>query len=302
MLFEECILRCNYVIMADANRANEVATLHIIQGGIQNGDREWLVKAARQNLTAPRWIVPKQAQSGDEVVIYVGTTFFATARIIGRTVRWPQRGRHAYRAGLNSIQLIEPPISLDVIRKEIPGLKWAIYPRSITTPRSEVASKVRQLIQRIRNSNHFADDDRAADVGLIVRDRRLKETSKTTMIEARLGQGDFRADLMKRWNGVCAVTGCAVPEVLRASHIKPWKNSRNKERLDPANGLLLSANIDALFDSGLITFGRDGRMLVSKSVPTRERKRLGLPRKLSRVPDRSERAYLKEHRASKFRG
>jgi predicted restriction endonuclease len=91
-----------------------------------------------------------------------------------------------------------------------------------------------------------------------------------------------------------------VLDILRASHIKPWKISNNEERLDPANGLLLSANFDALFDAGLVTFDDSGHMLVSKLISTSERERLGLPRDLVREPDRDEKGYLAEHRRSKF--
>ena len=49
--------------------------------------------------------------------------------------------------------------------------------------------------------------------------------------------------------------------MLRASHIKPWRVSSNAERLDRFNGLLLTANIDILFDRGLISFNDDGTLL-----------------------------------------
>jgi predicted restriction endonuclease len=85
-----------------------------------------------------------------------------------------------------------------------------------------------------------------------------------------------------------------------ASHIKPWKISNNRERLDPANGLLLSANIDALFDAGLVTFDDRGKMILSSWLSAHERKKLGVPRNLIRGPDRAERLYLAEHRRSRF--
>jgi hypothetical protein len=58
-----------------------MAALHILQGGIENGDRNWLIKAAKRNLTTRRWITPKSARAGDQAVIYVGRALFATARI-----------------------------------------------------------------------------------------------------------------------------------------------------------------------------------------------------------------------------
>jgi len=279
-----------------------MTALHILQGGIENGDREWLLKAAKRSLHARRWIVPKSVQAGDDAVIYVGTSFFATARITGWAVPSPDRGPRAYGAGLDSIRLVLPPIPIDAIKNLIPDLKWANYPRGITTPSPEIANKIRRLIQRVSGAVKLGSD-KAADIELILKDRKLKnETSRMALIEARLGQGRFRVDLIERWHGTCAVTRCGLLDVLRASHIKPWKTSSNKERLDPANGLLLSANIDALSDSGLVTFDDDGRMLVSKLMPAIERKRLGLPQRLLRAPDRAERSYLAEHRLSKFRG
>jgi hypothetical protein len=64
-------------------------TLHIVQGGIDNGDKKWLEKAARNNLSSPSWIVPKSVGIGDIVVVYVADYgFFATAKI--RTLAKPR--------------------------------------------------------------------------------------------------------------------------------------------------------------------------------------------------------------------
>jgi predicted restriction endonuclease len=75
---------------------------------------------------------------------------------------------------------------------------------------------------------------------------------------------------MNYWGG-CAVVGCTASSVLRASHIKPWSKSSDQERLDAANGLLLTANLDALFNDGLITFEADGNMLVSDRLSHKDR-------------------------------
>jgi HNH endonuclease len=234
-------------------------------------------------------------------VIYVGTTFFATAKIATNAVRRPDWGPRAYSAGLVSVKLIKPPIGLETIKKRVPSLTWANYPRGITTPAPEVAAKIRRLIGQGNDAFEPDDEDATADIEMILNDRRIKaETTRRALIEARLGQGRFRTDVIERWGGACAVTGCRVPDVLRASHIKPWKISNSRERLDPANGLLLSANIDALFDAGLVTFDAHGKMIVSSLLSTDERKSLGLPRNLTRPPDRTERSYLAEHRRSRF--
>lgn len=122
-------------------------------------------------------------------------------------------------------------------------------------------------------------------------------TEKATLINARLGQGKFRKFLDALWNESCAVTGCTVRQVLRASHIKPWREcTNNKERLDPDNGILLSAHLDALFDRGLISFGDDGLMLVSARISVIESDRLGLPGKLKRRVTDGQKRYLAFHR------
>nr|WP_275658370.1 HNH endonuclease signature motif containing protein [Vibrio sp. Isolate25] len=75
-------------------------------------------------------------------------------------------------------------------------------------------------------------------------------------------QGKFRQNLIKKWRG-CAITGCKETSLLVASHIKPWRDSNSRERLDINNGLLLIATIDKAFDSGLITFDENGEIIIS---------------------------------------
>jgi hypothetical protein len=64
----------------------------------------------------------------------------------------------------------------------------------------------------------------------------VKPTERLALILARRGQGLFRDKLEKIWDARCAVTKCSIREVLRASHIKPWRNSNNDERRSPAPG------------------------------------------------------------------
>lgn len=128
------------------------------------------------------------------------------------------------------------------------------------------------------------------------------ETSRTALMQARLGQGRFRRDLMALWGSACAVTGCDVDAVLRASHCKPWRDSTDAERLNPANGLLLTATLDALFDAGLITFSDEGQMLMDPSLSEERQVTLGLEsRPLRESPSAAQRAFLRYHREHVFR-
>ena len=124
----------------------------------------------------------------------------------------------------------------------------------------------------------------------------LDETIRKSIVNSRIGQGEFRANLIKHWGG-CSVTGCKLINVLNASHIKPWKESNNRERLDVNNGLLLIPNLDKLFDGGYISFLNDGAILISQLVPKEEYDCLGLKSmyKLRSVNEK-QLAYLQYHR------
>lgn len=98
----------------------------------------------------------------------------------------------------------------------------------------------------------------------------IDETEKQALIKSRIGQGGFREDLIKLW-GSCSLTGLKNISLLKASHIKPWRDSTNSERLNPFNGLLLTPNYDVLFDRGLIAFRENGRIIISGKLPIGDR-------------------------------
>lgn len=100
---------------------------------------------------------------------------------------------------------------------------------------------------------------------------RTSEMPRTTeaerLVVQRVGQDIFRDGLITYWQGSCPLTGICDHALLRASHIKPWKDCESDEdRLDVHNGLLLSALWDAAFDRGLVTFDDDGRPEFSKQL------------------------------------
>jgi hypothetical protein len=91
----------------------------------------------------------------------------------------------------------------------------------------------------------------------------LGPLERQALVSARRGQGVFRENLVKIEKS-CRVTGLRDLLHLRASHIKPWKDSDDREKIDGYNGLLLSPHIDHLFDRGWITFVDNGHL---KSSP-----------------------------------
>lgn len=133
----------------------------------------------------------------------------------------------------------------------------------------------------------------------IMRDSGIPETEKKQLIKARIGQGLFRDKLLTYWR-MCCLTGCELQGVLRASHIKPWRESTNFERLDLYNGLLLSPNMDALFDKGLISFHDTGEIMISTQLSKSVLKSLGCSEKMRVTLQPEHLKYLAYHRANQF--
>ena len=130
-----------------------------------------------------------------------------------------------------------------------------------------------------------------------------RTTEAERLMVRRVGQDIFRRGLFEYWDGRCAITGLAVPELLRASHIKPWAACNvDAERLDVFNGFLLAPHLDAAFDAGFITVAQDGTVLVSRALPPDAGPVLGLDRPL-RVHGlrRPHERYLPSHRTNIFR-
>jgi putative restriction endonuclease len=130
----------------------------------------------------------------------------------------------------------------------------------------------------------------------------LLKTEKLALVKSRIGQGRYRDDLERLWDGSCAVTGVSTRSLLRASHSKPWITSNNRERLDPYNGFLLLAQYDAAFDSCLISFGAEGEILVSPKVSSEELALAGINPSL-RIKGLNPRhqPYLNYHRQTLFK-
>jgi putative restriction endonuclease len=130
----------------------------------------------------------------------------------------------------------------------------------------------------------------------------LPETMRTALIKARVGQGRFKQNV-SRYETQCRVTRVANPVHLIASHIKPWRESNNDERLAAGNGLLLTPSIDHLFDRGFISFDDSGELLVSPVADSSSLRRMGVD---SSQPfhvggfNSDQKHFLQHHRTSVF--
>ncbi len=101
-------------------------------------------------------------------------------------------------------------------------------------------------------------------------------TERQGLVTSRVGHGAYRKRLIHRWQYKCAVTGFDKPQILIASHIIPWKDSTNMERVDVNNGIILSPLYDALFDRHLISFENSGKIILSDQFQTIDYQKIGV--------------------------
>ncbi len=98
-----------------------------------------------------------------------------------------------------------------------------------------------------------------------------RETERITLAAVRVGQHRFARDVLGNCGHACVFCGFAAPSagpshLLRASHVKPWRNATKRERLHVANGLAACPTHDAAFDHGLLTIEDDLRITVAPGL------------------------------------
>ena len=175
------------------------------------------------------------------------------------------------------------------------------------------------LLWRLRDSLTAHDEATNEEVARIISSAEIMDKNlgrdKEAQSKIRIGQSEFRLRLKAMWGG-CAVTGVSNDRLWRASHAKPWAkckgSSQRRDRLSPYNGLPLSPNYDALFDSGLITFDfPSGKIRISQCIDEKDlaalkintSARLRRPeRKKGQDPlDKEHQQYLDWHRKHVFK-
>jgi HNH endonuclease len=173
-------------------------------------------------------------------------------------------GRICQLAGINQSEI---SAAIDGIRSEPePRRRGKIFRASI--PWQKVASGAQAFIEMNEIDSHPTAEqllhDAERDFSLAIQDL-PDETERMRIAKQRIGQNIFRRNLLIYWKARCPLTHVDEPQLLRASHIKSWSQCEDnpRERLNPSNGLLLSANLDAAFDVGLISFSNDGLLLRS---------------------------------------
>jgi len=165
-------------------------------------------------------------------------------------------------------------------------------PRDLINFRSALR-KFRQFI--LADYKKIQESSVLSEVERIEKDTTIEKTEREAIVKARIGQGLFRNRLIEHWHG-CSITKFGMCDCLVASHIKPWKDSTNEERLSVYNGLLLLPNYDKFFDKGYISFDSRGYIIYSRFFPVSERKLLNMDDSITLVRvEPQHQPFLKYH-------
>jgi hypothetical protein len=89
--------------------------------------------------------------------------------------------------------------------------------------------------------------------------------TRSAMVQIRVNQARFRKAVLTSYNAACCISGLQHEKLVIASHIVPWSED-SKNRLNPQNGLCLSALHDRAYDQGLITVMPDFKVRVSPKL------------------------------------
>lgn len=190
-------------------------------------DYGWLVQVEFQQLDVP--IRPKEHMT-----------------ILGPLLPQKYAPLQANGNGLQGVYLTEVPNPLAAALQQLIGAQFTLTASDLLT---------------LERPASVLEDELAAFQGRVD----LNETQKRQLINARVGQGLFKNNVRLN-ETACRVTGVAALHHLRASHIKPWRDSTNEEKLHGCNGLLLAPHVDHLFDRGFISFDDNGEVLVSDQM------------------------------------
>jgi hypothetical protein len=243
-----------------------------------------------------------QVESGGHQVAYVPGGAYSPRHLIGLPVLWPDDSepRQAVPPAFGSVDLqrLAADVGVEPAHLELVRLSGNQYVR-ITDFASAVKAvhATASLVDPTYSPPERAGRDFFQDRD--ERDIRRRHAARPAqcmrLVKARRGQGTYRDEVLAKFNGRCAVSGLALSQALRASHILAWSRCDNDDqRLDANNGLLLSADLDALFDRYLISFDRNGTLMQSPLLDPHREHHWPLGNLLRRPTD-EQYAYLRRH-------
>lgn len=191
---------------------------------------------------------------------------------------------------ISRISLLEHPVL-----KELLILRLRQQTNYLVSP--EHAIELQQLWDT--STSNIQNELDLNDIENII-DSEITETEKKQIIKSRIGQSAFKKALLAV-EKKCRLCGVSDERFLVASHIKPWSQSDNQERLDVNNGLLLCPNHDALFDKGYISFDDDGVILISANLDEAAKVFLNINESMKIAINERRQHYMEWHRENIFK-
>jgi hypothetical protein len=285
----------------------------------------WSPKSIKNNRKNHFYDNMEQVRSGDLIFSFVDTKIKAVgvATGIGRTAEKPDFGtageswqKEGWLVPVEFAELSAEVRPKDFINELIPHLaaKYAplktngdgyqhVYLANISKGFASVLlKKIGKTLSDFTKGVTEDDEEKIEQTQKAIEGRTdIGPTEKQQLVLSRRGQGVFKANV--RLNETkCRLTGVTDPRLLIASHIKPWVDSSDNEKLDGCNGLLLSPHADRLFDRGLISFENDGTVLISPILDRAILPQWGLDKITAVGSFKPEQCtYLEYHRSERFK-
>lgn len=117
------------------------------------------------------------------------------------------------------------------------------------------SKNIKKLLENVKKINN--------DIKEVNNLPNLNKEEKTTLIKQRLNQGYFRKSLISEFQSTDPIKKVDDQSLLIASHIVDYKDCKEElDRANPYNGLLLSPDVDKLFDKKYISFDKNGKILI----------------------------------------
>lgn len=256
-----------------------------------NGESHWSYNNMKK--VKPGDIVFSFAETEVKAIGYATSEAYTAPKPVGFSEIWDQSG---WKIDVDFERINHPfrlKEDLDEFRHMLP-VKYS--PISLNNGNGNqgcyLANISSDFADYLIKKSDFIFEIESADVTSLSIENRA--TEKLGTVRQRIGQSEFRKRLLNMHDRRCQLTGTSIPELLRASHIKPWSDSVGTERLDPHNGLLLASHVDALFDKGLITFTSEGNILFARNDIEEFFDCNQIPKKLSNFSIQSQK-YMKHH-------
>ncbi len=191
------------------------------------------------------------------------------------------------------------------IRYRILGSNYPYTGEVYHTPKGE---KITYIIGEWKNGKFYLYEneiiasntvEKAKEIDEELDNFQLEGKTKEQMVKIRVNQTEFRQQLLERYHKCCL---CCVsdPNLLVASHIKPWSVAEPTEKLDVNNGLLLCPNHDKLFDNGYITFDDNGKIIISERLQDNDKLYMNVEDNMKIDINDKNKAYMEYHRKNIF--